>query len=219
MDNNQATPKTSLDTIVFRETVPEAFSFLAAQHGCALVQENECLFIAQLKFCVIRIYLEWGDVVVTLQPVDARQIQSSSTAHRELGLALILACLNPAVEWPSGLITKPEELTIRIHQLAALLQRYCVYLFKGDFSDWAKFEAYGELLAKNWKTEQAHLIKEARLSEIRSKAEVAFREKDYSTAINLYESIQENLTPVELRKIDYAKKQLGNSGDRIRQSP
>ena len=208
MDNKRGTPAAPRDTVVFRETVPVAFSFLATEYGFALAQENECLFTARSRQCLVRIYLEWGDIAVSLQPSDVHQVQSPYTSARELGLAIILACLDAKIEWPSGLVTKPEELTTRIHQLATLLQTHCVPLLQGNFSDWPRFEAYGESLVGTWKEEQQRMVTDAQLRDVRSKAESAFREGDYATAIDLYGSVGKNLTPAELKKIEYAKKQL-----------
>ncbi len=216
MDSNQAIPKTPLDTVVFRETVPVAFSFLMAEYGFTLAQENECLFTARSDVCIVRIYLEWGDVVVTLQPLGPHQVEGLRTPHRELGLAIILARLDPKVELPTGLITKPEEFGDRIHQLATLLRTYCAPLLKGNFSDWPRFETYAETIAAAWEKEQKKLVKDTNLGRVRAKAEVAFREHAYATAINLYESIRKHLTPVELKKIEYARKQLGDRETRGR---
>ncbi len=214
MDNRRETPTVPRDKVIFCETVPGAFSFLATEYGFTLAQENECLFTARSKDCLVRVYLEWGDIAVTLQPSDVHQIQGPRAPARELGLAIILACLDIKIEWPGGLVTKPEELTTRIHQLATLLRTHCVPLLQGDFSNWSRFEAYGESLVGTWKEEQQRLVTDARLRDIRSKAESAFRKGDYVTAIDLYGSVGKNLTPAELRKIEYAKKQLKNLANR-----
>jgi hypothetical protein len=44
-------------------------------------------------------------------------------------------------------------------------------------------------------------------SQLRPKAEDAFRHQDYLTAIGLYEQIYECLSPAEIKKVEFAKKQ------------
>ena len=207
MDNKRKTPTAQRDKVVFSETVPLAFSFLVTESGFILTQENECLFIARSKECLVRIYLEWGDIAITLQP-PVNETRGSRTPARELGLAIILACLDIKTDWPSGLVPKPEDLTTRIYQLATLLRTHCALFLKGEFSDWSRIEAYGKSLVETWKQGQEKLVTDAQLRDSRSKAEIAFRERDYAKAIALYGSVGKDLTLVEFKKIEYAKKQL-----------
>lgn len=55
---------------------------------------------------------------------------------------------------------------------------------------------------------ERRFAKEVLLDQVKPAAEAAFRAKDYAKAVNLYESVRDDLTPVELKKLNYAKKQL-----------
>ncbi len=50
--------------------------------------------------------------------------------------------------------------------------------------------------------------KEIRLAHIRPKAEAAFKRRDFDQVISLYEQVSEDLTNTELRKLEYARKQV-----------
>ena len=56
--------------------------------------------------------------------------------------------------------------------------------------------------------------KESRLHQVRSRANAAFREKDYTKADALYESIKDELSPAESRKLEYSKKRAWKPGPR-----
>lgn len=47
---------------------------------------------------------------------------------------------------------------------------------------------------------------EVRARQVRPKAEAAFRRKNYEEALRLYDSIRSNLSAVELKKLEYARK-------------
>jgi hypothetical protein len=51
-------------------------------------------------------------------------------------------------------------------------------------------------------------IKEMNLRPIREMADIAWRQRDYVKFVGLYSSVEDDLTSVELKKLEYARKKI-----------
>jgi hypothetical protein len=61
---------------------------------------------------------------------------------------------------------------------------------------------------------ERELARESHIHQVRSRAKAAFREENYARAAVLYESIEEDLSPVESRKLGYSRKRTRTPGSR-----
>jgi hypothetical protein len=94
-----------------------------------------------------------------------------------------------------------ERVQMLVPKLAEYVREYARPIFEGNLSI---FESLHNLRSK--KSEE--YIKEMYLSQIREEAENAWHEKNYAKLVELYSSMKDDLTSVEVKKLQYAQKHL-----------
>lgn len=94
-----------------------------------------------------------------------------------------------------------ERVKQLVPKLAELVRHYAGPALQGNFFTFEQLEE-----ARQGKSDK--YLKEIELGRIRSEAEKAWHEKNYSKLVELYSSIQEDLTPTETKKLAYARKHL-----------
>ena len=194
----------------FSAAVPVSFGFLISEYGFSLTQERDWLFRAQSPYCRIAIYLDRTQLVTAFERVvDGSQEESKRHYIGEMiDIAVIALCLDPQAHVVLSRNLKPEEVRDEVNRQSELLRHYCSPFLRGDFSSWEKLVTCLEERGKSYQLKEQKESKEYRLSDIRSKAESAWYRKDYEQVASLYESIQDDLTSLELRRLEYARKQL-----------
>jgi hypothetical protein len=95
----------------------------------------------------------------------------------------------------------PEGVRKFVPQLASMVEKYAGPALSGD----ALF--FEQLSGLRVKKSDAYLT-EQKLKAMRRAVDAAWHDKDYAKVVTLYEPLQENLTPAELKKLSYARKQL-----------
>jgi hypothetical protein len=95
--------------------------------------------------------------------------------------------------------TTPEEVRDGVQKLAEQTKRYGHLALKGDASVFAALD----MQRRQWAEEYAA---EVTYRQILPEAQEAFRKHEYVRAAQLYERIQNNLGPVDLKKLAYARK-------------
>lgn len=88
-----------------------------------------------------------------------------------------------------------------VQRMSELLKKYGDTVLRGNR------ESFIELSEQRMKMVEDS-IDEDNLNRTRPQANLAFQQKDYKKAVYLFKSISEHLTPAELKKYIYAKKQI-----------
>lgn len=88
-----------------------------------------------------------------------------------------------------------------VPRLAGLFKKYAVELLRGEPD---AYDSVGKVRAHRAR----EFEKEMRLKGIRTEAEAAWHAKDYTRVVELYDSVREDLTKVEAKKLAYAEKQV-----------
>lgn len=86
-----------------------------------------------------------------------------------------------------------------VAELSQLFKQYENFIFIDGETVFDKLLLQREQLGKEYE-------KEVYTYQVRSKVEVAFKAKNFSEVVRLYESILDRLTPLEIKKLEYAKK-------------
>ena len=98
-------------------------------------------------------------------------------------------------------VSTPEGVKEFVPKLAHLLQKYGAPFLE------AKDNAYHSI--RELRSRAAiDYEKQVNLSNLRGKAEAAWRGKDYAQIVELYSSVREELTEVEAKKLTYAEQQV-----------
>ncbi|TXL02386.1 hypothetical protein BMR08_18425 [Methylococcaceae bacterium CS2] len=98
-----------------------------------------------------------------------------------------------------AMTTTPEGVTSALEELSLLMNRYANTALEGD----QKFIMVLEKQRKQWSEDYAL---DVLAKQLRPKASEAFRQKDYSTATDLYSRIRKCLSTAELKKLDFSIK-------------
>jgi hypothetical protein len=86
-------------------------------------------------------------------------------------------------------------------KVAALVEKYAIPFLRG------KEDAYCAALESRAKR-YADEVKDGNLRVVRSRADVAWQANDQAQVVELYDSIREDLTEVEVKKLAYAEQQV-----------
>ncbi len=98
-----------------------------------------------------------------------------------------------------AMTTTPEGVSVAIKELSSLLKRYGNEVLRGDLQFITTLDKQGEQNAEK-------LALDSLAYQLRPKANEAFRQKDYSTAADLYSRIRKCLSAAELNKLSFAIK-------------
>lgn len=98
-----------------------------------------------------------------------------------------------------AMTTTPEGVTSALEELSLLMNRYANTALEGE----QKFIMVLEKQRKQWSEDYAL---DVLAKQLRPKASEAFRQKDYSTATDLYSRIRKCLSTAELKKLDFSIK-------------
>jgi len=144
-----------------------------------------------------------GDVSLSVcYELDSYQIYADFAfegSRYDLG-ALITYC-DPDVGEPyrGWMTTTPEGITNGLQQLADLVKKYGIRALRGD-------REFMRGMVADWLVRRDRYCEEMCVSRIRTDADIAFRARDYTDAAELYSSIRDCLTPVELKKLELSIK-------------
>ncbi len=182
---------------VFQEDVPKAFAFLVDRYAFTMERVDDYGYVAKTEHAEVQIELDWGSIAVSLCP---------TSTGKPVRLSFIVGASDPTVLFLPRYPWGPEEAKEEIARQAELLARFCGDLLSGDFSGWAALETHQRLVLEQWRRESERLVSEARLKLVRRRAEIAWRQKNYSEAAQLYASIREELTQAEIARHEYCRR-------------
>ncbi|MCU7886524.1 MAG: hypothetical protein KZQ82_20230 [Candidatus Thiodiazotropha sp. (ex Lucinoma annulata)] len=97
----------------------------------------------------------------------------------------------------------PKGITKALEELSLLMRQFGELVLKGD----TKFIGALSKQREQWSDDYAL---EVLAEQLRPQASEAFRQKDYSTAADLYSRIRDVLSTAELKKLNFAVKHLKN---------
>jgi hypothetical protein len=103
------------------------------------------------------------------------------------------------------MVARPEGIAKALARLKDLVRRYGESALRGDPQ---VFETLTKL-RQEWSENYAL---DVRASQLRPKADAAFRSRNYREAVALYEEIQPRLSPTELEKLALAKRRAQTQG-------
>jgi hypothetical protein len=98
-------------------------------------------------------------------------------------------------------VSSREDVQEFVPKLAALVKKYAVPFLRGDE------DAYRTALESRAKR-YAEEVKEGNFRVVRSKADAAWKAKDYAQVVELYGPVRQDLTEVEAKKLAYAEQQV-----------
>lgn len=191
-------PTIDRQVLQFAEAVDRDFSFLAA-HGLNPIRKEATLVRFESKDICINVYHGRQSYEVGLE-ICPRLPSFNGDCY---AMSEIIRLVEPAKadEYRNYAAQTEKDVAQGVQRLASLLRR-CVD--GGVLTDPRLFERLGE----NRKAWSKNYAKELNLKRVRQQLDVAWHGKGYAKVIELLEPFRSDLTATELKKLDYAKKQL-----------
>jgi hypothetical protein len=199
--NFKNSPDSDRDQLGFASEVVSAFKFLSTEYGFQCVRIEQTFVRYESISSFVNIYhgrrsFELGVEIGRLEKVPGLQENWYT-----IGEILDLIGVREKLGFTFFQASTHERVQMLVPKLAEYVREYARPIFEGDSKI---FESLSNLRRK--KSED--LIREMRLSQIRDKATTAWHKKDYAKLIELYNSMKDDLTQVEIKKLEYAKKHL-----------
>jgi hypothetical protein len=200
MCQNSKRKKTERSCLHFPEEVRFHFNYLVDRHDFCCVVVKSTFVRYESNNIFINIYHGRSSYEIGL---EIGQLGSSGKPEEAFNISWLIKLVDPqrAADYKLYVAKTTDLVRKGVFQLCELFKKYAG---KAIFADESTFT----LLAKqtgDWKKSYA---KEVLASQVRPKANAAFSNRNYGDAVCLYESIFSELTPAELKKLEFAQKQL-----------
>lgn len=185
----------------FKEEVLNSFNFLIKEYGfqCTCKEEMRVSFETQKVY--IGIYHEVASYElifeIGLKPSTLETVDSKYTLPEIMDL-VIGQSNKDNVFFQASTVTGVKKC---ISEMAELVKKYAHNVLIGDVPTY-------ESLRLIQKQRSDKYIKEMELGHIRPKAEDAWHNKRYEEFVELYESIQNYLSPIDIKKLEYARNHI-----------
>ena len=189
-------PEPHRGSLGFSKTVVESFKFLTDEYSFHLTMIEPTLVTFESPSLFINIYhgrrsFELGFEIG--EKVGPRDL------HFSIGELIYLVDSQKGEEYQGLQASTQDRVGNLVPRLASLVKEYAADALKGN----AKcFEALAALREQRGDA----LLKKWRLSGIRESADKAWKDKNLDRIVELYESMQGDLSAVESKRLQYAKK-------------
>ncbi len=187
----------------FIEQIREHFSFLQSDFGFRIDGTSEKGDVALVRYCSERVYVilfrgppdfEPGLAFGRLRVDDA----PGGYSFEQGDLIQLDSCRD--WKWRKN---DCEPFGGLLPELARLLKDCGKRCLEGDECGFVEMKTRRDAAIKKWHSEE-------RERSIRSRAEIAWREKNYETVAKLYSTIEITLTDVERKRLSVAQRHMSN---------
>jgi hypothetical protein len=196
----KTTPQPRREELGFSEALIREFNFLEKK-GFRSTQKNVTLVRYESERVFVNVYHGRAsyelNVEIGLRPALADEPERPFS----IGEIIELRSGQREGEFTPPQSNTPEGVRKFVSQLASLVKRYAEPALAGD-------RLFFEQLSRLRVEKSEAYLRELKLKAMRRAVDTAWHEKDYASVIKLYEPLQENLTPAELKKLSYARKHL-----------
>lgn len=183
----------------FRGAVLSAFGFLENDYGFRCVKTEVTLVRYESDRVFVNVYHGRGSYFMDVEigPLSGNPEMEERFSLRHV---LKLAAALETTGYTEYQVSHAEHVKEFVDKLAELTKIYAGDVLRGQPKVFEQLRALqtseSDALTKSW-----------HFNDIRRQAEIAWRSKDYATLVKLFESIRADLSPSEVAKLEYAKKQ------------
>lgn len=183
----------------FKEEVLNQFDFLTKEYEFQCIKEEVTLVRYESQKVFINIYhgrasYELG-FEIGLQPSSLGINECKFTLTEIIELAGVQNSIGNIYFQ----VNTEEGIKKYIPIIAELVKKYAQNALLGDMSTFVSLESIQKQISDKY-------LKEMELNRIRPKAKEAWHNKRYIEFIELYEHIQNDISPSEVKKLEYARK-------------
>jgi hypothetical protein len=184
----------------FTERVTSSFSFLSEEYDFRVVKTEPTFVRYESSRVFVNIYHGRASFELGF---EIGRLDGTGKEESAYTLSMIIEHMGAqkTTGYTSFQCSTGDSLKQCVPKLAGLVQNYASSFLTGDPG------AYTQLL-KTRSDIGERITKDYKLRAVREKAIEAWLSRDYAQVADLYESIFEDLTPAEIKKLDYSKKIL-----------
>jgi hypothetical protein len=185
----------------FPDAVFLAFKFLIDDFSFVCVRKETTFVRFESNVTFVNVY--HGRTSFELNVEIGEQVISKEVPENPFTIEEILSLVNAkeAVGYHPYQVHTADAVKRFVTELARLVKQYAIPTLIGDHDF---FRRLSEMRTK-WSTEY---MKRLHLNRIRTEVDAAWQQKNYTRVIELYDSMRDDLIPVEVKKLEYAKKRI-----------
>jgi len=186
------------ENLGFREEVLSAFSFLVNEYGFRVVEDTSTFVKYESTNVFVNVYHGRSSYVLGFEIGQIRDLSNRNEVIYSLGDILDLLGKRQEERYTFFQASTNERVKEYVLKLALLVRKYGKGFLHGET------RLFADLLEASWKKVKAY-ERETALARARKEAENAWRERDYAKLVEIYNPVREDLTPAELKKLEYAQ--------------
>lgn len=180
-----------IDKNIFNQQVQKHFMFLQSEYNMSVAEtrHDECFTFESDAACV-NIWFDKYSLDV---------IMRTKNGSFELSLRDVLHYQTGSSRDAEYMATNEEKLDKGLQKLSGFVKLYCHEALSGNVEFYKKIAEHKEKFKKEYAFRNM-------VSSIEERAKVAWERKDYKQVIEIYGSVIGYLTPVQEKRLNYAKK-------------
>jgi hypothetical protein len=185
----------------FSQAVLTSFRFLITEFGFKCVKQETTLVRYESSGVFVNVFHGRSSYELGVEIGQLRKNLDIPEFGFTLGEIISLSDAKFGAMYRPYQITKPELITKYVEQIAELAKKYATSALVND-------KGFFEQLSSLQLQKSDEYLKDMKLNQIRSEVEVAWREKNYKQVVELYGSVESDLTLSERKKLEYARRKL-----------
>jgi hypothetical protein len=194
-------PTVDRDQLGFVSEVMSAFKFLSTEFWFICVRFETSFVRYESSLIFVNLYHGRTSSELGVEIGKLENIPGLQENWYTIGEVMDLVGVREKLKFTFFQASTQERVKMLVPKLAEYVREYAKTIFEGNTQIFEKLE---ELRSKK----SDEYIKEMYLRRIREEAEKSWHKKDYAKLVELYNSMKDDLTLVEVKKLGYAQKRL-----------
>jgi hypothetical protein len=191
------TPGPERARLGFVDEVLAAFDFLTSEYGFRLVKVEVTFVRYETTEVFVNVYHGRSSYELGVEIGRFADMVGSFERKFTLGDIIDWAGAKAETNFTFAMASSPEKVKYWMPRLAALVRKYAGKALRGDALTFAQLRDMARAYQK-----------QDTLRRMRAEVEEAWHAKDYAKVVELYEPVRDDLSPAEIKKLEYARKHL-----------
>ena len=188
----------------FPEAVLTSFRFLVEGFGFAVVTHETTYLRFESNAVFVNVYHGRASYEIGVEIGELKKANNLSERSFTLGEIIAMTDYDRGSSFHFYQAATPELIPKFVSETAEIVKAYSRSALIGDKSF---FEGLGKVRSRI----SHEYLKSMEMGRVREEAEVAWHEKNYGQMVELYDAVKDDLTPSEVKKLEYAKRKLGDT--------
>jgi hypothetical protein len=192
-------PEQERTSLGFADAVLSAFAFLIKDFSFRCVKRDVTFVRFESDTVFVNVY--HGRASYELNVEIGESVIGKQLPESPFTIGEILHTVIPteALNYHPYQVTTRESVQKFVHELARLVKEYATPALLGDHEFFQRVSKVQAQRSDNY-------LRGLHLNRTRTEVETAWRQRNYTRVIELYDSIKDDLTPTEAKKLEYATK-------------